>query len=35
VGAGRVYRLLDEVYSRLALSDAQHRYDQEITKFPV
>ena len=24
-----------EVYSRLALPDAQHRYDQEISKFPV
>jgi len=23
------------VYSRLALPDAQHRYDQEISKFPV
>jgi len=28
-------RLSLEVYSRLALPDAQHRYDQEISKFPV
>ena len=26
---------LDEVYSRLALADAQQRYDQVITRFPV
>jgi hypothetical protein len=24
-----------EIYSRLALADAQQRYDQVITRFPV
>ncbi len=33
--SGHASRQSLEVYSRLAISDAQHRYDQEITKFPV
>ncbi|MGZ6870168.1 MAG: tyrosine-type recombinase/integrase [Frankiaceae bacterium] len=33
--SGHASRQSLEVYSRLALPDAQHRYDQEISKFPV
>ena len=33
--SGHASRQSLEVYSRLALPDAQHRYDQEITQFPV
>jgi integrase/recombinase XerD len=33
--SGHASRQSLEVYSRLALPEAQHRYDQEITKFPV
>ncbi len=33
--SGHASRQSLEIYSRLALPDAQYRYDQEITKFPV